>query len=80
MNAISGHGTSTLYPGPGGHGTTYGELTLGVNYHPGLGKYVRVFAIRPEIRFDRSLNNTHPFNSGRNNGMFTFGGDAMIGF
>lgn len=80
MNAISGHGTSTLYPGPGGHGTTYGELTLGVNYHPGLGKYVRVFAIRPEIRFDRSLNNTHAFNGGRNNGMFTFGGDAMIGF
>ncbi|MFT8884612.1 MAG: outer membrane beta-barrel protein [Acetobacter papayae] len=80
MNAISGHGASNLYPGPGGHGTTYGELTLGFNYHPDLGKGVRVFALRPEIRFDRSLNNTHPFNGGRNNGMFTFGGDAMIGF
>ncbi|WP_323989697.1 outer membrane beta-barrel protein [Nguyenibacter sp. L1] len=60
--------------------TTYGELTLGVTYHPTLGHHVRVFEIRPEIRFDRSLNGTSPFNDGRNTGMFTFGGDAVLGF
>jgi len=60
--------------------TTYGALTLGVTYRPDLGHGIRVFALRPEIRFDRSLNGTSPFNDGRNTGMFTFGGDAMIGF
>ncbi|WP_025886412.1 outer membrane beta-barrel protein [Asaia prunellae] len=60
--------------------TTYGALTLGVTYRPDLGHGIRVFALRPEIRFDRSLNGTSPFNDGRNTGIFTFGGDAMIGF
>lgn len=33
------------------------------------------------LRMEASAdNNTHVFNDGRNNGMFTFGGDAMIGF
>lgn len=60
--------------------TTYGALTLGLTYHPLIFKKLRVFALRPEIRFDRSLNGTSPFNAGRNVGMFTFGGDAMMGF
>ncbi|UYH51085.1 porin [Candidatus Kirkpatrickella diaphorinae] len=60
--------------------TTYGALTLGLTYRPPVLKNLRVFALRPEIRFDRSLNGTSPFNAGRNAGMFTFGGDAMIGF
>lgn len=63
--------------------TTYGALTLGVTYKPDLGSfsdYVSLFEIRPEIRFDRSLNGTRPFNAGRNAGRFTFGGDAIIGF
>ncbi|CAP54648.1 conserved hypothetical protein [Gluconacetobacter diazotrophicus PA1 5] len=60
--------------------TTYGELTLGVTYKPDLGHHIRVFEIRPEIRFDRSLNGTTPFNDGRNTGVFTFGGDAVLGF
>ncbi|APH57410.1 putative exported protein [Granulibacter bethesdensis] len=46
--------------------TTYGELTLGVTYRPDFvnrhmfwgGK----FTVRPEIRYDRSLNGTNPFN------------------
>nr|WP_240775411.1 MULTISPECIES: outer membrane beta-barrel protein [Neokomagataea] len=60
--------------------TTYGGLTLGATYSPDIGHGVRIFALRPEIRFDRSLNGTSPFNNGRNIGMFTFGGDATIGF
>jgi hypothetical protein len=55
-------------------------MTLGLTWHPDIGHGVRVFEIRPEIRFDRSLNGTTPFNGSRNSGMFTFGGDAMIGF
>ena len=46
--------------------TTYGELTAGVTYKPefinkrikGYGK----FFLRPEIRIDKSLNGTRPFN------------------
>ena len=82
MDGISGRSSpgDALMPGPTGHGTTYGEMTLGVTYKPDLGHHVRVFMLRPEIRFDRSLNDTTPFNGGRNNGMFNFGGDAVIGF
>ncbi|AOW49343.1 outer membrane beta-barrel protein [Acetobacter ascendens] len=79
MEALAGTGGETV-AGPSGHGTTYGDLSLNVVYHPDLGHHVRVFQLRPEIRFDRSLNGTTPFNGGRNNGMFTFGGDAVIGF
>ncbi|MBB2179289.1 outer membrane beta-barrel protein [Gluconacetobacter tumulicola] len=60
--------------------TTYGALTLGVTYRPTLGHGVRVFELRPEIRFDRSLNGTSPFNDGRNTGVFTFGMDGVLGF
>ncbi|MFW7266744.1 outer membrane beta-barrel protein [Gluconacetobacter sp. Hr-1-5] len=60
--------------------TTYGALTLGLTWHPSLGHGVSLFEIRPEIRFDRSLSNTTPFNDLRNAGMFTFGGDAVLGF
>ncbi|WP_062339661.1 outer membrane beta-barrel protein [Zymomonas mobilis] len=45
--------------------TTYGELTAGVSWKPPvindhLGK--GTFTLRPELRLDRSLNGTHPFN------------------
>lgn len=76
VDAIAGINTPTLSAPP----TTYGEMTLGLTWHPDIGHGVRVFEIRPEIRFDRSLNGTTPFNGSRNSGMFTFGGDAMIGF
>ena len=60
--------------------TTYGALTLGANWHPAFGHHVKLFEIRPEIRFDRSLNGTTPFNDLRNTGQFTFGADAVLGF
>ncbi|MBB2178077.1 outer membrane beta-barrel protein [Gluconacetobacter tumulicola] len=60
--------------------TTYGALTLGLTWHPSPGHGVSLFEIRPEIRFDRSLSGTTPFNDLRNAGMFTFGGDAVLGF
>lgn len=81
MASIAGTPYGTVPgPNPHSHGTTYGDMSLGVNYHPDLGKPFRIFMIRPEVRFDRALNGTTPFNGGRNNGMFTFGGDAVVGF
>nr|WP_240162225.1 outer membrane beta-barrel protein [Gluconacetobacter azotocaptans] len=76
MGAIAGATVPAEFAPP----TTYGALTLGVTYKPDLGHGVRVFEIRPEIRFDRSLNGTTPFNDGRNTGMFTFGMDGVLGF
>ncbi|AOX21429.1 hypothetical protein A0U90_12720 [Kozakia baliensis] len=60
--------------------TTYGSLSLNAAWHPTLGHHIKFFQIRPEIRFDRSLNGTSPFNDFRNDGMFTFGGDVTLGF
>lgn len=76
MGAIAGATVPAEFAPP----TTYGALTLGVTYKPDLGHGVRVFEVRPEIRFDRSLNGTTPFNDGRNTGMFTFGMDGVMGF
>jgi len=76
MRATLGYPARTQNAPP----TTYGALTLGVNWHPTLGHHVKVFQIRPEIRFDRSLNGTAPFNDLRTTGQFTFGADAIIGF
>jgi hypothetical protein len=42
--------------------TTYGELTLGVNYKlPGLPERLAGTMLRPEIRFDRSLGGNNAF-------------------
>ncbi|ACI51212.1 conserved hypothetical protein [Gluconacetobacter diazotrophicus PA1 5] len=76
MQALLGEPAATQSAPP----TTYGALTLGVTWHPALGHHVKLFEIRPEIRFDRSLNGTRPFNDLRNVGMFTFGADAVLGF
>ncbi|WP_336761533.1 outer membrane beta-barrel protein [Asaia sp. VD9] len=45
--------------------TTYGDLTLGLRYEPGLLNRYRPLGrvvLRPEIRVDQSLNGTRPFN------------------
>ena len=76
MRATLGKPTVTQSAPP----TTYGALTLGVTWRPRLGHSVKLFEIRPEVRFDRSLNGTRPFNDLRNIGQFTFGGDAVLGF
>lgn len=81
------------YPRYGALPTTYGALTVGASYRPefvnkhlGLGS----LTIRPEIRLDKSLNGTHPFNQGGtvanqvvNNGtnnMLWFSCDAVWAF
>ncbi len=60
--------------------TTYSELTIGVTYKPDVPKAIKVLLVRPEIRYERSLNGTTPFNAGRDNDAFLFGGDVVLGF
>ena len=63
-----------------GKPTTYGALTAGVTYKPSLPAPVSTLLIRPEIRYDRGLNGSRPFNGGRDNGSFTFAADVVLGF
>lgn len=61
--------------------TTYSEFTVGVTYAPqGLPKAVNTLLIRPELRYDRALNGTHPYGDGHDNGQFTLAADIILGF
>lgn len=60
--------------------TTYGELTLGVTYQPKKPEGMTTLMIRPEIRWDQSLNGTKPFNAGRSSGALTIAADIVLGF
>jgi hypothetical protein len=60
--------------------TTYGALTLGVNYKPAVPKVIEGFVIRPEIRYDTSLNDTKPFNAGKSDHQVTLGADVILPF
>jgi hypothetical protein len=76
------HGDPTAIAFGGGR-TTYGALTLGLNIKPTLPPALKVFdgaVIRPEIRYDTSLNGTTPFGAGTKSSQFTFGGDIIIPF
>jgi len=65
----------------GGGATTYGALTLGLNIKPpGVPPTFDGLVIRPEIRYDTSLNGTTPFGAGTKSSQFTFGGDIIIPF
>jgi hypothetical protein len=76
------HGDPTAIAFSGGR-TTYGALTLGLNIKPMLPAALKVFdgaVIRPEIRYDTSLNGTTPFGAGTKSSQFTFGGDVIVPF
>lgn len=65
--------------------TTYGELTVGLNYKPEVPKAIEGFVIRPELRVDHSLNGTHPFDigsagTGKDGTSFTPAVDVVIPF
>lgn len=64
----------------GGGKTTYGAITAGVNIKPPMPKPLAGLAIRPEIRYDRSLNNTRPFNNSSDRDQFTAGIDFILTF
>jgi hypothetical protein len=64
----------------GGGETTYGAITAGVNIKPPMPKPVAGLAIRPEVRYDRSLNDTRPFNQSSDRDQFTVGIDFILTF
>ena len=66
----------------GGGITTYSEFTLGLNITPPLpaNPVVKALMIRPEIRYDTSLNNTQPYAAQMYGNQFTFAGDIIIKF
>jgi len=75
----------TFAPGP----TTYLELTAGLNITappiPNLlnvpaPAWIKGVVVRPEIRYDASLNNTTPYNVGTKSSQLTFGGDIIVKF
>jgi hypothetical protein len=64
----------------GGGRTTYGALTAGLNIKFPNVNYTEAVTLRPELRYDRSLNNTTPFDGGRSRHQLTLGMDLLIRF
>ena len=60
--------------------TTYGALTLGVTFKPNLPAPITGLLIRPEFRYDTSLNGTKPFKDGTNTGQLTLASDFVLTF
>ena len=61
--------------------TTDSDFTVGVPCTPqNLPKGIATVETRSELRYDRSLNGTHPYNDGRDAGQFTLGADVILGF
>ena len=61
--------------------TTYSGLTAGVTYKPaGMPAALSTLLIRPEVRYDRTLNGARPFNDGRSRDMVTLATDVVVGF
>ena len=66
--------------GIAGKPTTYSEFTAGVTFKPNLPAPVSTLMLRPELRYDRALNGSRPFNGGRDNGALTLAADLVLGF
>jgi hypothetical protein len=64
----------------GGGRTTYGAVTVGVNIKPPVPKPLTSLVIRPELRYDRSLDDTRPFNDSSDRDQFTAGIDFLLTF
>jgi hypothetical protein len=62
--------------------TTYSEFTLGLNITPKIpaNPVVKAVMIRPEIRYDASLNGTTPYAGGMNASQFTIASDVIVKF
>jgi hypothetical protein len=60
--------------------TTYGAITAGITFTPPVPKPLTGLKIRPELRYDRSLNGTRPFNDSSDVDMVTAGIDVILTF
>lgn len=63
-----------------GKPTTYSEFTAGVTIKPSVPAAISTLLVRPELRYDRALNGSRPFNGGRSNGALTLAADIVLGF
>jgi len=71
----------TAAGGPFQHATTYGALSLGLNYKPKLGWLpASALIIRPELREDSALQGGRPFHDGRARSQTTGAIDIILGF
>lgn len=64
VNTQHGFFNSDVFAGPAGGGTTYLELTAGLNIAPPIPAempYLKSIIFRPEVRYDTTLNGTAPF-------------------
>ena len=64
----------------GGGKTTYGAITFGVNFKETLPKTGVSLLVRPEIRYDWSLNDTTPFAAGTRGHQLTAAADVILSF
>ncbi len=61
--------------------TTYSEFTIGATYKPaGLPAAISTLMIRPELRYDTTLNNSKPFDGGKDKGYVTLASDIILAF
>jgi hypothetical protein len=61
--------------------TTYSEFTVGVSWKPaGMPAPLTGVILRPEIRYDRALNNSKPYDDGTDRGSVTLAADVIIQF
>jgi Putative beta-barrel porin-2, OmpL-like. bbp2 len=61
--------------------TTYSEITAGVTYKPGnLPHVISNLMIRPEIRYDRTLSDSKPYDDSQDKGSVTLAADVILGF
>ena len=76
-NAIIGNPDNFVVAPP----TTYAGLTIGATYKPAMlnAKKVAV-TVRPELRYDRSLNGTRPYNGLSDKDQFIGSLDLIVGF
>ncbi len=61
--------------------TTYTEFTAGLTYKPSWApSQLSTLLLRPEVRYDQTLNNSRAFNDGKDRGAVTLAADVIIGF
>jgi len=60
--------------------TAYGAITAGLTIKPTIPAPLTGLIIRPEVRYDCSLNGTHPFNDSSDQEMFTAAVDVIVTF
>ena len=80
MDVLRGTGRNIDVRTVGGGRTTYGAVTVGVNIKPPVPKPLAGLVIRPELRYDRSLNDTRPFNDSSDRDQFTAALDIILTF